>query len=67
VQNNAGIGSDAATIVRYIQMVREAVKGTLLEGTPVGHVDTWTEWVEGRNGAVVAAVDWVGMDAYGYW
>ena len=53
-------------------MVREAVKGTLLEGTPVGHVDTWTEWVEERNEAVVAAVDgwgWMrmGIGELGLW
>ena len=32
----------------------------------VGHVDTWTAWVDGANTAVVAACDFLGMDGYPY-
>lgn len=32
----------------------------------MGHVDTWTAWVNSSNSAVVEAVDWVGTDAYPY-
>lgn len=63
----AAAGGTPGEIVGYIARVREVVKGTGLEGVGVGHVDTWSEWVEEGNGAVVRAVDWVGMDAYGYW
>jgi glucan endo-1,3-beta-D-glucosidase len=63
---NAGVGVDAATIAGYISTLRSAVKGTGLEKAPVGHVDTWTAWVDGSNSAVVDACDWVGMDAYPY-
>jgi len=34
---------------------------------PVGHVDTWTAWVNGANTAVITACDFVGMDGYPYW
>ncbi|KAK4156854.1 hypothetical protein C8A00DRAFT_12274 [Chaetomidium leptoderma] len=67
----AGAGvADPAVLVAYIQRVRDAIKGTALAGTPVGHVDTWTEWVDrpaAASQAVIDAVDWVGMDAYSYW
>lgn len=33
----------------------------------VGHVDTWTAWVDPANQAVINAVDWLGNDAYAYW
>jgi glucan endo-1,3-beta-D-glucosidase len=66
--HNSGAGADAATIAGYIRRVREALKGTALEKIPIGHVDTWTEWVDlPANQAVLDAVDWVGVDAYSYW
>lgn len=33
----------------------------------VGHVDTWTAWVDGANIVVIQAVDWLGNDLYPYW
>ena len=33
---------------------------------PVGHVDTWTAWVDGANTQVVTACDFLGMDGYPY-
>ncbi|KAM3066918.1 hypothetical protein ACMFMG_007064 [Clarireedia jacksonii] len=32
----------------------------------VGHVDTWTMWVDGANTAVIKACDFVGLDGYPY-
>lgn len=32
----------------------------------VGHVDTWTAWVDSKNDAVTKACDFVGLDAYPY-
>ena len=58
--NNAGVGANAATITAYIKQVRQAVKGTALEGKPIGHVDTWTGWQDGNSGSVVSAVDFLG-------
>ena len=37
-----------------------------MSGAPIGHVDTWTAWVNGSNAAVIDAVDWLGMDTYPY-
>ncbi|KUJ16095.1 glycoside hydrolase [Mollisia scopiformis] len=60
------IGADPATIVDYISQVRTAIAGTALSSVGVGHVDTWTAWVNGSNDAVISACDWVGVDAYPY-
>ena len=37
-----------------------------MSGAAIGHVDTWTAWVNGSNQAVIDACDWIGMDAYPY-
>ncbi|TEY75031.1 hypothetical protein BOTCAL_0066g00070 [Botryotinia calthae] len=63
---NAGYGANPADLVDYIKQVREAIAGTALSGASIGHVDTWTAWVNGSNSAVAEALDWVGMDAYPY-
>lgn len=34
---------------------------------PVGHVDTWTSWVDPQNTEVIQACDFVGNDGYPYW
>lgn len=60
------IGANPDTIVDYISQVRTAIAGTSLSSVGVGHVDTWTAWVNGSNDAVINACDWVGVDAYPY-
>jgi glucan endo-1,3-beta-D-glucosidase len=62
----AGVGTDPNTLVGYINQLRSALQGTPLSGVKIGHVDTWTAWVNGSNSAVIDAVDWLGMDAYPY-
>lgn len=59
-------GAEPATLVGYIQQVRDAIAGTALSSVPVGHVDTWTAWVNGSNNAVTDASDFIGVDAYPY-
>lgn len=59
-------GADPDIIVGYIQQVRDAIAGTPLASVPVGHVDTWTAWVNASNNAVTAASDFIGVDAYPY-
>lgn len=66
VANNAGVGADAATIESYISQARDAISGTALSSTPVGHVDTWTAWVLSENAGVVSAVDWLGHNSFPY-
>ncbi len=61
---NPGAGPDV--IAGYIKQVRSAIAGTPLSGAPIGHVDTWTAWVNGSNQAVINAVDWAGVDTYPY-
>jgi glucan endo-1,3-beta-D-glucosidase len=62
----SGYGADPATIASYIGQVRAAIANTPLSGASIGHVDTWTAWVNGSNQAVIDACDWIGMDAYPY-
>ncbi|EHL01202.1 putative glucan endo-1,3-beta-glucosidase eglC [Glarea lozoyensis 74030] len=66
VAAKSGYGAEPATIAAYIKSLRSAIAGTSLSGASVGHVDTWTAWVNGTNQAVIDAVDWVGVDAYPY-
>ena len=66
IQNKAGQGADAATVVSYINQTRTAIEGTSLSGASIGHVDTWTAWVDPANPTVISACDWIGMDAYPY-
>ncbi|KAF2243208.1 glycoside hydrolase family 17 protein [Trematosphaeria pertusa] len=60
-------GVQPSQLVNYIQQVRAAIKGTGLAGKPVGHVDTWTAYVNGSNAAVIDNLDFLGVDAYPYW
>ncbi|KAJ0117922.1 gpi-anchored cell wall beta-endoglucanase [Diaporthe amygdali] len=63
-KENPGVGPDV--LVGYIKQVRDAIAGTPLSGVPVGHVDTWTAWVNSSNDAVISAADFLGVDAYPY-
>lgn len=60
-------GASPTQLVTYINEVRKTVKGTCLEKAPIGHVDTWTAYVNGTNKPVIDAIDWIGMDAYPYY
>ncbi|KAL1602525.1 hypothetical protein SLS60_005941 [Paraconiothyrium brasiliense] len=60
-------GVQPAQLVKYISQVRTAIKGTGLASKPIGHVDTWTAYVNASNSAVVSALDFLGVDAYPYW
>lgn len=66
VAAESGYGAGPDELVKYIKQAREALKGTALENVKIGHVDTWNDWVNGSNSAVVEAVDWVGFDGYPY-
>lgn len=60
------VGASPDTLVKYINQVRTALAGTALSAVPIGHVDTWTGWVNGSNIAVAKACDWVGMNTFPY-
>lgn len=66
IENMSGIGAGPDVISNYIGQVKSAIAGTAANGKPVGHVDTWTAWINGSNDAVIAAADFIGMDAYPY-
>ncbi|KAJ4378787.1 hypothetical protein N0V86_005660 [Didymella sp. IMI 355093] len=59
-------GAEPDTLVGYIKQVRDAIAGTPLSGTKLGHVDTWQVYVNASNSAVIDNLDWIGMDAYPY-
>jgi glucan endo-1,3-beta-D-glucosidase len=58
----------ASTLAQQIYDVR-GMLSTVNGGSSVqvGHVDTWTAWVNGANTAVIQACDFVGMDGYPYY
>ncbi|KAI1452354.1 glycoside hydrolase family 17 protein [Annulohypoxylon moriforme] len=64
--DDAGAGASSAEIEGYIGWMRDWVRGTALEGKPIGHVDTWTSWVAPENAGVVSSVDFLGHNAYPY-
>ncbi|KAG9963120.1 glycoside hydrolase, partial [Aureobasidium melanogenum] len=67
IASNAGTGQSPSVLVDYIGQVRSAISGTVLSSKPVGHVDTWTGYTNSSNSAVVAAVDFIGLDEYPYY
>ncbi|KAL8832419.1 MAG: hypothetical protein Q9191_000291 [Dirinaria sp. TL-2023a] len=66
IENHSNPGVEPAQVADYISQVRAMIKGTAASSKPVGHVDTWTAWVNGSNDAVINAVDFLGVDAYPY-
>ena len=66
IENNSGIGAGPSEIAGYIANVRQALSGGPLKSAPIGHVDTWTAWVNGSNSAVIEASSFIGFDAYPY-
>lgn len=66
VENDSGAGVEPAQVVDYIGQVRSLIAGTAASGKVVGHVDTWTAYVNSSNKPVIDACDFVGMDAYPY-
>ena len=67
IANNAGVGQGPAVIKQFIQDARNTIRGTALGSKPIGHVDSWSAWVNGSNSAVLDAVDFVGVDLYPYY
>lgn len=65
VQANAGVGADPSVVANYITQVKSSLSGIGVSA-PVGHVDTWTAWVNSSVSAVTQASDFIGMDAYPY-
>jgi len=58
--------TDASTLASQINDVRGMMWGLGAGSIEVGHVDTWTAWVDSANTAVIEACDFLGMDGYPY-
>lgn len=52
---------DPQTLANRIYDVRGMVRSVGVQAE-VGHVDTWTAWVDGANQVVIQASDFIGMD-----
>ncbi|EHY57161.1 hypothetical protein HRR83_002655 [Exophiala dermatitidis] len=63
----SGVGQTPDVLVKYIGKVRDAIKGTALSSTPVGHVDTWNVYVNETNAEVISNCDFLGLDEYPYY
>lgn len=66
IENMSGRGASPDEISSYIGQVRQVIANSGLSGAPVGHVDTWTAYVNASNTAVIEAADFLGVDAYPY-
>ena len=66
IENMSGVGAGPDVISSYISQVRSAITGTAASSKPVGHVDTWTAWVNSSNDAVISASDFIGMDGMSF-
>jgi glucan endo-1,3-beta-D-glucosidase len=62
ILNESGLGEGPDVLVDYIQRTRSVIAGTAASSASVGHVDTWNDWVNGSNSAVIEAVDWIGFN-----
>ncbi|KAJ4335272.1 hypothetical protein N0V95_008945 [Ascochyta clinopodiicola] len=67
LRNNAGVGNNADTIVRFIKDARTRLASTPLKGKPFTHVDTWTAWVNGSNKAVIDEIDFLAVNAFPFY
>ena len=66
IQNGENPGAQPDVIARYIGQVRSALSSTIARNVLIGHVDTWTVWVDAANQPVIDVVDFIGMDTYPY-
>jgi len=66
VENLSGPGAQPTDLVDYINQVKAIIANSPIANVPIGHVDTWTAWVNGTNSAVIDAIDFLGIDEYPY-
>lgn len=66
IENKSDPGAQPQELIKYVQQLRNAIRGTPLQGKPVGHVDTWTVYVNATNKDFISSLDFIGMDAYPY-
>jgi len=59
--------TDPSTLASQINDVRGMMWGLGAGSIEVGHVDTYTMWIDSANVAVIEASDFLGVDAYPYY
>ncbi|WPH03225.1 Hypothetical protein R9X50_00610200 [Acrodontium crateriforme] len=64
-QINSGIALEPSILAARINATRTMVRDLKVE-VQVGHVDTWTAWINATNEAVITASEFIGLDAYPY-
>ncbi|THZ14186.1 glycoside hydrolase, partial [Aureobasidium pullulans] len=64
--SNAGTGQNISVLLDYIGQVRSVLKGSVLKDVPVGHVDTLDAYENDSNGAILDAVDFIGLNIFPY-
>jgi glucan endo-1,3-beta-D-glucosidase len=62
IENESGLGESPDILVDYIQRTRSVIAGTAASTAAIGHVDTWNDWANVSNSAVIDAVDWIGFN-----
>lgn len=67
LRNNAGVGQDADTIVRFIKDAKSRLANTALKDKPWTHTDTWTAWANSSNKAVIDEVDFLAVNAFPFY
>jgi glucan endo-1,3-beta-D-glucosidase len=59
INQNGGPGAQPQELINYVKQTRDAIRGTPLEGKPIGHVDTWTVYVNATNNDFISTLDFV--------
>jgi glucan endo-1,3-beta-D-glucosidase len=67
IRNKAGVGNDAASIVKFIKTARQKLASSPLKDVKITHVDTWTAWVNGSNKAVIDEIDFLSVNAFPFY
>ncbi|KAI9712899.1 MAG: hypothetical protein M1812_006768 [Candelaria pacifica] len=58
--------TSASTLAGQINDVRNMIHNMGHSDIQVGHIDTWTAWVNDGNNDVIRACDWVGTNGFPY-
>lgn len=69
IATGQGAGCNATTLIGYVEQVRSVIDDTALAGAAVGHVDTYTVWVNTTEDmtTLIDGLDFVGFNAFPYW
>jgi glucan endo-1,3-beta-D-glucosidase len=66
MQKQTGPGVTAELLVAYLIRTRNAIGTTIARDKWIGHVDTWSAWIDPANKPVLTACNFIGMVAIPY-